>query len=396
MRKDTTSLVPEIGSVRRRRRLSAFRQPWRGLIARLSHQADAIEDLAESFPALLFALATGYGTAAQRRKTIAGVKAGQPLKTVAADLDLPLWLRRVPPCAFASRLPVIPTDAEFGHVMSNRLPSHAEDATVWFNRVLQALRVVGRDFAIWTARDSRAQLSTTNEEDFQWLVAWAWHASNPKAHGYELLRHPWSPAMSWKKAREEITVWRKRLDLAATLGSGIRDAWVTDGRVRGFDIVALRTARQFIAESIAMENCLDQYARHLIYGHVRVFSVRRKGRSVANLELTLHPDDVSVPGITQLRGPRNRRVSTQVWQAVYAWLGDQPFRAVACEPPDAATTRATLHALWQPYIEALQAVGVLEQLHPRQQPLNQHHRRPAAMAAMVMPVPVPRIVRRKD
>lgn len=338
-------------------RLLGFHPIWRRRVARLAARARPIADLADSFPALLFALASGYGTGAQRKQARAHIEMGHSLKAAAQAVDLPVWLRRMPAGAFTRPLPAIPCDAEFAVAVSSRLPPRSEEAAIWFDRILFALATIGRDFAVWLAVSGRLSPNPATDEDFQWLIAWAWYATRPQMRAAKLLRRPWSAAQTWKKALEEIAIWRKRIDLAATLGDGIRDPWFADGHVLGLHVTALRTAQQFIDESIAMENCLDQYARHLTLGRVRVFSVRKQGRSVANLELALRPDE-TMPGIVQLRGPRNRRVPSHVWQAVHAWLGSQPFRALTSEPADAGCADATLRALWQPYLDMLASKGV--------------------------------------
>ena len=69
--------------------------------------------------------------------------------------------------------------------------------------------------------------------------------------------------MSFKRAREELAAWRQRLRLIECLGPGIESPWLADGTASGFDFVALRTVDDFIAESEALENCLDQYADQL-------------------------------------------------------------------------------------------------------------------------------------
>lgn len=361
---DVAGPAHETRSARRRRRLSTFCQPWRRPIAALTARTIRAEDLADSFPGLLFALVTRYGDSRERQRALACIEAGLPLKCAADALGLPMWLRRLPPEAFATPLPVMPADAEFALAVTNRIPLRALDVTAWFDRVVYALKMVGRDYAMWVAKAPRILPLSTSEEDFRWLTAWAWYSTQSAGGAHALLRRPWSPAMSWKKARDEVAIWRKRIDLAATLGRGIRDAWFVDGHALGFDIVALRTVDQFVAESAAMENCLDQYAARLTYGRVRVFSVRRRGASIASLELSLRSDDATTPAITQLRGPRNRRVSTQVWQAIHAWLGGQPFRELSGQPSDPASARETLRALWHPYLEALRAAGVAERLRP--------------------------------
>jgi hypothetical protein len=107
-----------------------------------------------------------------------------------------------------------------------------------------------------------------------------------------------------------------------------------------------------------MENCLDQYAAHLAYGRVRVFSVRRDGRSVADVEVTLKTDDAGAPSVSQVRGPRNRRAPPVVWQAVHAWLAAQPFRAVDTSSTPAQATREAFRRFWHPYVGAAEGAGL--------------------------------------
>lgn len=362
---DVAGPAHETRSARRRRRLSAFTLPWRRPIAALTARTARLEDLADSFPGLLFALVSRHGSSAQRQRALDCIEAGLPLKHAAGVLGLPMWLRRLPAQAFTAQLPAIPADAEFATAITSRIPLRIEDVAAWFDRVMSALRVVGREFAIWVAKAPRVLPLPTSDEDFRWLAAWAWYSKEPSSRGHALLRRPWSAGMSWRKCREEVVIWRKRIDLAATLGRGVRDAWFADGHALGFDIVALRTIDQFVAESAAMENCLDQYAARLTYGRIRIFSIRRHGASIASLELSLRSDDAMTPAITQLRGPRNRRAPTQVWQAVHAWLGNQTFRTFTSQPSDAALAREALRAVWAPYLEALENAGMLEKLRPQ-------------------------------
>ena len=69
--------VIESVTERRMRRLNAFPQPYRKYIAGLTSCAPAVEDLADSFPALLFALATGYGNVRRRQAAFEPVVAGR-------------------------------------------------------------------------------------------------------------------------------------------------------------------------------------------------------------------------------------------------------------------------------------------------------------------------------
>ncbi len=343
---------------RRAGRLRQFRLTFRKPISAVMAASSAVEDLADSFPALLFALSTGYGSADQRQAAIRLIVSGAQLKEVAAALDLPFWLRRLPASALTQALPAMPSDPDFAAMVANRMPATSKDCGSWFDRLLLTYKLIGRDFALWAIREPRFQPLVSNEDDLQWMFAWAWASTRKTSRGYALIRVPWTPAMTWKRAREEISLWRKRIDLISALAGPPRDPWFADGSLQGHEFIGLATVDAFIAESAIMENCLDQYAAHLAYGRVRVFSVRRNGRPIANVELSLRSDDASMPCISQIRGLRNRRASPMVWQAVHAWLGSQPFRALSAAPTSNIASRDALRDFWRPYVESVQSAGL--------------------------------------
>ena len=188
------------------------------------------------------------------------------------------------------------------------------------------------------------------------MAAWAWFSGRPGLLGHRLLRRPWTPGMSFKRAREELAAWRQRLRLIECLGPGIESPWLADGTASGFDFVALRTVEDFVAESEALENCLDQYADQLHTGLTAVFSIRKGARRIACVEIGLHDEEVSMPNIVQLRAARNRRAPPEIWQATYSWLGGQ--RLVPLSPlrhaPRPMQRIEARRQLWNPYLEVLE------------------------------------------
>ena len=80
---------------------------YRRFIRELTSCSTALEDLADSFPGLLFALASNYATPAQREQAFDLVYEGAPLREAADALGLPWWLRKLPPRAFAAPLPSV-------------------------------------------------------------------------------------------------------------------------------------------------------------------------------------------------------------------------------------------------------------------------------------------------
>ncbi len=342
--------------------MQSFPALWQPHIAVVAAEGPALEDLAETFPALLFALASAYGTAEQRRHARQLLLAGAPLKAAADVLELPFWLRRLPPSAFEHALPPMPMDPEFGLRIGSFLPRQGTDARLWLKTFCCALRAAGPAYALWFAKWLKPAFMS--EESLQMMAAWAWFSQHPGTEGHALLRKGWSPDMGARRALEEFNVWRRRLRLVDALGVGIAETWLHDGAVAGISFVQLRTVADFLIESERMENCLDQYADQLRTTGNLVFSVRRGERRIACAEIGVHNAECTMPAIVQLRGPRNRRASAEVWQATFAWLGAQKLTARKVRSPRMQSAQKTLarRQLWAPYLDHLEGSGLEEPL----------------------------------
>jgi hypothetical protein len=342
----------------RRRRLQAFHPAYRRFIAELTLCSSELEDLADSFPALLFALVSGYASPEKRGRCFELVAAGAPLREAADALGLGWWLRRLPARAFSAPLPAFPLDQDFALRIGNLVPGDERVVPLWLARVGHALEAGGgAEYALWIAR--QGDLAAHPDDLFLFMAAWAWFSAHPGLPGHRFLRRPWTPEMSLKRAREELAVWRQRLRLIESLGPGIERTWLVDGPASGFDFVALRTVDDFIAESEALENCLDQYADQLHAGLTAVFSIRKGARRIACVEIGMHGEEVTMPTIVQLRAARNRRAPPEVWQATFSWLGSQrlePLSPLRHAPRPTKRIEAR-RKLWSPYLEALAGTG---------------------------------------
>ncbi|KAB2920258.1 MAG: hypothetical protein F9K29_01900 [Hyphomicrobiaceae bacterium] len=338
---------------RRERRLTDFHPAYRRYVRDLTCCSPALEDLADSFPAMLFALATGYGTPESRERAFGRVCDGAPLREAADALGLPWWLRKLPPQAFTAPLSPLPNDPDFAFRISSLVPRDTRLAPEWFNRVSHACEACGSEYALWLGR--QPDLHSLADDHFAFMAAWSWFSSRPGLLGHRLLRRPWSAEMSLKRAREELSAWRERLRLIEWLGLGIESPWLADGTASGFDFVALRTVHDFIAESEALDNCLDQYADQLNSGVTAVFSIRKGARRVACVEIGLHEEEATMPTIVQLRGLRNRRVPPEIWQATFGWLGGQRLEPLSPERHAPAQVRRiqARRKLWGPYLAFL-------------------------------------------
>jgi hypothetical protein len=345
----------EASAVRRTRRIKAFHPSWQPLLADLTAHSSALEDLADSFPALLFALATGYNGEDARRHAVDLVHEGAPLRAVADALDLPWWLRRLTAAAFTDPLVLLPTSADFATRVSSLLPAEPSDGAIWLRAVSEAHLAGGPEFALWSARHGLALVGAMPEQRRALLVAWTWACLASGTHAHALVRRSWSSELGIKRTLEEFTAWVQRIELLEWLGSGRLKPWIRDAEMLGYRFTTLRTVEDYIATAEALDNCLEQYADRLRLGRCTVASISRNGKVVACVELSPHETDVSMPGIVQLRGARNRRASIDVWQATYAWLGAgpvDPFTSERLVPP-AADRMETRRRLWSPYLEHL-------------------------------------------
>lgn len=348
---------------RRIARLAGFHEAYREPVQALSCMSQRVEELAESFPALLFALATGYGTAAQRSVVFEMILDGAPLRETAAAFDLPLWLRKLPPQTFTDPIRRVPGEAAFSRTIINLIPKSPSACTTWFERACDAYCIGGADYMLWIARQKRLPFAGDGRDSLILMGAWVWASLHPDSLAHSMVRLPWSGEMSIKRAFDEARAWERRADLAITLGSGTPDGWFQGATVNGFDFVPVRTIDEFLAESEAMGNCLDQYADSINNSHVRVFSIRKDGERIADLEIAPHDDDCLMPAIEQLRGPRNNRAAPEIWQAAYAWLGAQTFRVF---PGPSHGGRSEIGAvwerLWEPIVEDIAHIPLRKRL----------------------------------
>lgn len=387
-------------ALRRADRIAAYDPSYRHCIQELTACSTALEDLADAFPGLLFALATGYADAATRMRAVEMILQGAALREIADALGLPWWLRKLPAGAFTSPLVAMPRDNDFAVRMASLVPADAASAAVWLRLVNEAAVSGGRSFALWIARHGLALHAAMPEQRLVMLMAWVW-AGTPVAEGTlarGLLRAAWSPDMGIKRVLEEFSVWMQRVALLEWLGSGRLRPWVADGSHHGLMFSTLRTADDFIRAAEALDNCLEQYADRLRSHVCAVASIAKGGSVIACVEIAQHANDPTRPAIVQLRGMRNRRVGIDVWQAAYAWLGAHPLHGVSADMvvPPAADRAHTRRRLWEDYCQHLFLAGGCSgmETRARQLLLSRHCLEPVRASARVARVATAEVVHR--
>lgn len=340
----------------RSRRLKRFSPLFRSRIAALTCCAPQAEDLAESFPGLLVAMVSNISTIEKRSKAFGTILDGGSIKVAAEILGLPMWLRKMPPEAFREPIRRLPTESQFTAKITNFIPERAHSTGDWLEHVSFADEACGSSFALWVAKHCGSVAPSRRRMVFLYMASWAWHCTQPDTVGHRLIEKPWSPKMGLRRATEELMRWRRRVDLACLLGGGLQCTWLEDGRFGDYDFVSLRTIDDFILESRAMSNCLDQYADRLATGLIRVFSIRQGDKRVADIEVGPAPAEGATPSIVQIKAAHNRQTSMAVWQAAQAWLESQSGPGLPRRPGLVRQPESQIEPFWQAYLDSLPTV----------------------------------------
>jgi len=345
--------APRRGAARsdlRERRLRRYHPRFQGKVRALAMRHSRIADLAASFPALLFALAVprpGLDPA----RALARVIDGHALAEAAAAAEVPLWLRKLPPEAFARPIARLPDGELFRRQIANHLPHSPKLAPKWLQLVAEVAELAHEQAAVWIARELVREPSRVNPARLRRVSLWAWFSCRPAAFAHTLIERSWTPDMHIGAALAAADDWRTLVTLHVNLGGEpIADMWLQPGRVAGYDFLPLASIAAITEEAKAMRNCLNTYGYSLAHNRARLWSVRRDGERVATLRVACCYDPL--PNIVELKAPGNAGVSRELWWAARQWLHmhdlsriDMGQRGGGTAPLD----RASWLSLWRPY-----------------------------------------------
>lgn len=247
----------------RERRLRRYHPRVQEKVRALAMRHSRIADLAASFPALLFALAVprpGLDPA----PALARVIDGRALAEAAAAAEVPLWLRKLPPEAFARPIARLPDGELFRRQIANHLPHSPKLAPKWLELVAEVAELAHEQAAVWIARELVREPGRANLARLRRVSLWAWFSSNPTTFAHELIEKPWTAGMRIGAAIAAADHWRTIVDLHLNLGGEpIADMWLQPGRVGGFDFLPLDSIAAITEEAKAMRNCLNAYGYNL-------------------------------------------------------------------------------------------------------------------------------------
>lgn len=305
--------------------IGRFPRAQRREIRRLVQTYPRTADLLHTFPGVLSSLAQKRGSTIRRTAAVALIDSGAQLKSVARALDIPMWMRRLPPEAFElPLLTALPRSERFGRRIATRIPQANNQAAFWLAAILFAERAVHEDFALWLAGQPIYIDGGEADRLLCVLAAYVWFSSAPQTEGFRLIGVPWRPEVSFETAICAAKSWFNRIRLVLQLPTGtLTDAWLMPGSAQSYSFEPLLDSHEILAEAAAMQNCADQYAERVARNRCRLFSVRRNGQRVATMEIAQHPREACVLSILQLKARHNMAASTDIWQAAYAWMAQQ-------------------------------------------------------------------------
>ncbi|GLR87938.1 hypothetical protein [Bradyrhizobium iriomotense] len=333
------------------RRLRRYHPRFRGAVHAQAMRHARIADLAASFPALLFALAVPR-PAFDPARALACVIDGRSLAEAAAAADLPFWLRKLPPEAFAGPIAKLPDGELFRRQIANHFPRSPKLAPTWLRVVTDVASLAHEPAALWIARELVREPRRVNPARLRLISLWAWFSVQSVTFGHELIRRPWTPDMGMAAALTAADDWITMIALHVNLGhEPIADMWLRAGQLAGYDFVPLDSVSAIIEEADAMRNCLRTYGANLAHNRSRLWSIRQNGERLATLRIGCQHRD-PLPNIIELEGAGNTKAPRELWWAARQWLQTHDLLQINTGQRRWGTTpldRAAWLSLWRPY-----------------------------------------------
>lgn len=346
---EVTPSVIKTARVRSRRTEAALSRYEPRLQPRVRALADGhpyLADLALSFPALLFALAIprrGFDP----KPAISQVIAGNRLADIAAIAGVPMWLRTLRPQAFENPLGTLPGSPAFARAIPARIPRAAKQVR-WLEAVERAYVIANEDVALWMAGEvARRPVFARRIRRQRALCLWAWYSHKPGTLGHSLLDRIWSPAIKFENTEGSVRSWIERIEAKSYIGlTRYEEPWCTQTVVDGYEFVPVLTAEALAEEARAMQNCILGAAYRLGSSGGNIWSVRRNGARVANLELSR--GCCNTPLLQEASGPSNANLSDELAGTIASWFRTHQ-QPLPTRLEKKGISPETWRELWRPY-----------------------------------------------
>lgn len=334
--------------------IKRFERSYRRRLRKFTRTSSRHGDLLFTFPAAAFALVSGRGTADQRAEATRMVRDGASLAHLSAALELPTWMRRLPPEAFQRPLGTIATSQSFDRKIAGRVPQEANRAAPWVQALEVGLEAADEDFAFWLAGQRIYAAPFAGAAPMRPLAIYAWFSRQSDVRGRRLMDKAWNRQMKFPAAVREMCAWYDRVvaDLCrADLTRGPGRYSRRRRRRDGYVMVPLRSAAELSEEGQVMNNCVGSYWGMVAARECAIYSVRRGNHRVATMEVRWHG---GAPRIWQLEGPGNVLSDPVIWDVANAWLAEQDgfFHASPSGIANMSVDATRWKALWLPYVNA--------------------------------------------
>lgn len=324
----------------------------RRAVRRLALSHAYMADLLMSFPAALFVMAHGCRKHTSEGRRLA--RCGAPLRDLADALGIGMWTRRVPPAAWREELLLdLPRGPSFSAQIGNLFPAEAKEWPGWLAAMSVAGMAMDDAFALWLARELRRHQPVASTAGLATIGMWAWYGTGDRGGAGDYITQAWQADMSLGRAAELTREWLEGLGFALFEEPGpLGLSPPSNDRVGNYEFAVLRWGQPLIAEGHTMRNCLAIFADSYVSGS-RVWSIRKSGKPVANLELDFEGTHRGIPRLCQLFAVNNGEAGDDVWAAAYQWLSrwqalaeDKPIKAGSLQLRCGAWVD-----LWRPYWE---------------------------------------------
>lgn len=342
--------------------IARYPRHLRRALRALARDHDRCDDLLVSFPAACVALATRRGAAHDRGEALWRVREGRPLREVAQALDLPLWLRNLPPEAFLAPIPERLAhegeDPWLGAQLAARAPKDAVFASAWTRRTFQAIEEGSEAFAVWVCdRVPRADPRLASVP--RALCAHAFFSEAPDTPAGALVVEPWTPKSGWRSALRAARGWLLRAVFEEAFDhDAIHDIATKQSVFDGARIVPLYDPRALKAEGEAMRHCIASYWVKVAAGLSLLFRIEDEAGVSADFEVCRGREgDLN---ICEMRAADNHRPARRLRALAQRWVRAklEPLGAAAF-PFRLAVREEAWARLFEPYWRARPArIGV--------------------------------------
>lgn len=341
-------------------RIRRFPRCYQRRLRKLVKGSKQLRDLLYSFPAAAFVLAAGNRTPDARGRALRLTKDGRPLAEIAAALELPLWVRHVPPEAFAYPFGGLPDDIAFNRQIANLIPKAEGAEPSWLHSVGFLAESGSNDLALWFAKQRVRLVLPENSNPLLPLAAFAWFSMRKAGPGFGLIEKPWHRQMKFSEAASLARAWFARIILEYCMeNKPDYGDWFKERKACGYRFLPLQTPEELREEGERMANCVGSYAGKVASGACLIYSIRRGGKRVATMEITPFSDQKHNGRIAQLERAGNTGADEPLRHAAKTWLakrGAYPF-VVADHIMQFRIHEGRWRILWGPFCEAKPEIG---------------------------------------